>query len=128
MRETCQRATGRFFPDLGSFSAVVPGSVPKLSLFPLSAPPRIVLDPESRGGMRSMGSSTGREASTDPSSWGRCPLYGRSSIRRSNPFARSLAGQMRAHDDRKDLLAGIDLILRGTGSPRRIQIEAVSDR
>src|ERR1700677_4248465 len=36
------------------------------------------------------------------------------------PFARSVAGQMRAHDDRKDFLAGIDLILRGIGSPHRI--------
>jgi AcrR family transcriptional regulator len=36
------------------------------------------------------------------------------------PFARSLAAQMRAHDDRKDFLAGIDLILRGIDSPRRI--------
>jgi AcrR family transcriptional regulator len=35
------------------------------------------------------------------------------------PFARSLAGQMRAHDDREDFLAGIDLILRGTSSPHR---------
>jgi AcrR family transcriptional regulator len=35
------------------------------------------------------------------------------------PFARSLAGQLRAHDDRKDFLAGIDLILRGIDSPRR---------
>jgi AcrR family transcriptional regulator len=35
------------------------------------------------------------------------------------PFARSLAGQLRSHDDRKDFLAGIDLILRGIGSPRR---------
>ncbi len=35
------------------------------------------------------------------------------------PFARSMAGQMGAHDDRKDFLAGIDLILRGIGSPRR---------
>src|SRR5580692_137277 len=35
------------------------------------------------------------------------------------PFARSLAAQMRAHDDRKDFLAGIDLILRGIGSPHR---------
>ena len=33
------------------------------------------------------------------------------------PFARSLAGQLRSHDDRKDFLAGIDLILRGIGSP-----------
>ncbi len=29
------------------------------------------------------------------------------------PFARSLAAQLRAHDDRMDFLAGIDLILRG---------------
>ena len=35
------------------------------------------------------------------------------------PFARSLAGQLRAHDDRMDFLAGIDLILRGIDSPRR---------
>jgi AcrR family transcriptional regulator len=35
------------------------------------------------------------------------------------PFARSLAGQLRSHDDRKDFLAGIDLILRGIDSPRR---------
>ena len=35
------------------------------------------------------------------------------------PFARSLAGQLRSHDDRKDFLDGIDLILRGIGSPRR---------
>jgi hypothetical protein len=33
------------------------------------------------------------------------------------PFARSLAAQMRTHDDRKDFLAGIDLILKGIGSP-----------
>jgi hypothetical protein len=31
------------------------------------------------------------------------------------PFARSLAGPIRTHDDRKDFLAGIDLILRGIG-------------
>ena len=36
------------------------------------------------------------------------------------PFARGLAAEMRAHDDRKDFLAGIDLILRGIDSPRRI--------
>jgi AcrR family transcriptional regulator len=36
------------------------------------------------------------------------------------PFARSVAGQMRVHDDRKDFLAGIDLILRGIGSPRQM--------
>jgi AcrR family transcriptional regulator len=35
------------------------------------------------------------------------------------PFARSLAAQMRAHDDRMDFLAGINLILRGIDSPRR---------
>ena len=33
------------------------------------------------------------------------------------PFVRSLAGPMRTHDDRVDFLAGIDLILRGIGSP-----------
>jgi AcrR family transcriptional regulator len=35
------------------------------------------------------------------------------------PFVRSVAGQLRAHDDRVDFLAGIDLILRGIDSPRR---------
>jgi AcrR family transcriptional regulator len=35
------------------------------------------------------------------------------------PFARSVARQMRDHDDRVDFLAGIDLILRGVGPPRR---------
>lgn len=35
------------------------------------------------------------------------------------PFARSVAGQIRDHDDRVDFLAGIDLILRGIGSPQR---------
>jgi AcrR family transcriptional regulator len=34
------------------------------------------------------------------------------------PFARSVAGQLRAHDDRLDFLTGIDLILRGIDSPR----------
>ena len=34
------------------------------------------------------------------------------------PFARSVAGQLRAHDDRVDFLAGIDLILSGIASPR----------
>jgi AcrR family transcriptional regulator len=33
------------------------------------------------------------------------------------PFTRSLAAQLRSHDDRMDFLAGIDLILRGIGSP-----------
>jgi hypothetical protein len=35
------------------------------------------------------------------------------------PFARSLAGQLRAHDDRMDFLAGIDLILKGIKSSLR---------
>jgi AcrR family transcriptional regulator len=35
------------------------------------------------------------------------------------PFARSVAGQLRVHDDRMDFLAGVDLILRGIDSPRR---------
>ena len=35
------------------------------------------------------------------------------------PFTRSVAGQVRAHDDRVDFLTGIDLILRGIDSPRR---------
>jgi AcrR family transcriptional regulator len=35
------------------------------------------------------------------------------------PFVRSAAGQLRAHDDRADFLAGIDLILKGIDSPRR---------
>ena len=35
------------------------------------------------------------------------------------PFTRSVAGQVRAHDDRVDFLAGIDLILRGIDSLRR---------
>ena len=36
------------------------------------------------------------------------------------PFTRSIAGQVRDHDDRMDFLAGIDLILRGIGSQHRI--------
>lgn len=32
------------------------------------------------------------------------------------PFTRSVAGQLRVHDDRVDFLAGIDIILRGIGS------------
>ena len=38
------------------------------------------------------------------------------------PFARSVARQLRTHDDRIDFLAGIDLILKGIESlqPRRI--------
>src|ERR1700744_2940583 len=35
------------------------------------------------------------------------------------PFARSIVGQLRTHDDRADFLAGIDLILRGISSPGR---------
>jgi hypothetical protein len=35
------------------------------------------------------------------------------------PFARSVAGQLRDHDDRVDFLAGIDLILKGIDAPRR---------
>jgi AcrR family transcriptional regulator len=35
------------------------------------------------------------------------------------PFARSVAGQIRDHDDRVDFLAGIDLILRGIDPPQR---------
>ncbi|MCY0915118.1 TetR/AcrR family transcriptional regulator [Massilia antarctica] len=31
------------------------------------------------------------------------------------PFARSMAGQLRIHDDRADFLAGVDLILNGIG-------------
>jgi AcrR family transcriptional regulator len=34
------------------------------------------------------------------------------------PFVRSVAGQLRAHDDRVDFLAGIDLILSGIESSR----------
>jgi len=34
------------------------------------------------------------------------------------PFARSVATQMRAHDDRADFLAGVELILRGIAAPR----------
>lgn len=35
------------------------------------------------------------------------------------PFARSLAGPMRTHDDRADFVAGIDLILRGMKAMER---------
>lgn len=35
------------------------------------------------------------------------------------PFARSVAGQIKDHDDRVDFLAGIDLILKGIDAPRR---------
>jgi AcrR family transcriptional regulator len=34
------------------------------------------------------------------------------------PFARSVAGVLREHDDRVDFITGIDLILKGIGSPR----------
>ena len=39
------------------------------------------------------------------------------------PFARSVAGQMRDHDDRVDFLAGIDLILKGIDPPRRRSLQ-----
>jgi AcrR family transcriptional regulator len=35
------------------------------------------------------------------------------------PFVHSMAGQLPAHDDRKDFLAGIDLILKGIDAARR---------
>jgi AcrR family transcriptional regulator len=35
------------------------------------------------------------------------------------PFTRSVAGKLRAHDDRVDFIAGLDLILKGIGSSRR---------
>ena len=38
--------------------------------------------------------------------------------REEYPFVRSVAGRLRAHDDRMDFLAGINLILRGIGPPR----------
>jgi AcrR family transcriptional regulator len=45
------------------------------------------------------------------------------------PFARSVAGQLRAHDDRMDFLAGIDLILKGIGPPpRRLLSRRTSER
>ena len=34
------------------------------------------------------------------------------------PFAQSIVGQLRAHDDRMDFLAGVDFILKGIGSQR----------
>jgi len=34
------------------------------------------------------------------------------------PFTRSMAGQLPAHDDRVDFLAGVDLILGGLGGLR----------
>lgn len=36
------------------------------------------------------------------------------------PFARSIVGQMRVHDDRVDFLAGIDLILNGIARLRKV--------
>lgn len=43
------------------------------------------------------------------------------------PFARSLAGQLRAHDDRVDFLTGIDLLLSGIVSlPRRSETRRTS--
>ncbi|SDR95691.1 TetR/AcrR family transcriptional regulator [Bradyrhizobium canariense] len=41
------------------------------------------------------------------------------------PFTRSVAGQLRAHDDRMDFLAGIDLILRGIRGLRTDRIDLV---
>jgi AcrR family transcriptional regulator len=38
---------------------------------------------------------------------------------KEHPFARSVAGRMRSHDDRADFLAGINLILAGIESRRR---------
>jgi AcrR family transcriptional regulator len=38
---------------------------------------------------------------------------------RQYPFARSVAGQFREHDDRVDFVSGIDLILKGIDSPQR---------
>jgi len=35
------------------------------------------------------------------------------------PFTRSVAGPFRAHNDRTDFLAGIDLILKGIDALRR---------
>jgi AcrR family transcriptional regulator len=35
------------------------------------------------------------------------------------PFVRSVARELRVHDDRVDFIAGIDLILKGIDSPRR---------
>jgi AcrR family transcriptional regulator len=37
------------------------------------------------------------------------------------PFTRSVAGQVRMHDDRADFLAGIDLILSGISRQRRVR-------
>ena len=37
------------------------------------------------------------------------------------PFARSVAGQIRDHDDRVDFLSGIDLILNGIDAAKRRQ-------
>jgi AcrR family transcriptional regulator len=42
------------------------------------------------------------------------------------PIARSLAGQVRAHDDREDFLAGIDLILDGIRASRTDSARAKS--
>ena len=45
------------------------------------------------------------------------------------PFARSVAGKIRDHDDRVDFLAGIDLILRGIGSESsEAAVDQFSDR
>ena len=47
------------------------------------------------------------------------------------PFTRSVAEQLRDHDDREQFLAGIDLILGGIGSPRpadRLEFGGMPDR
>jgi hypothetical protein len=41
------------------------------------------------------------------------------------PFARSVAGQLRAHDDRMDFLAGINLILGGIRVLRTDRIDRI---
>jgi hypothetical protein len=41
------------------------------------------------------------------------------------PFTRSIAAQLRTHDDRMDFLAGIDLILRGIRGLRTDRIDSM---
>jgi hypothetical protein len=41
------------------------------------------------------------------------------------PFARSIAGPLRTHDDRIDFLAGIDLILAGIRTLQKDLVESV---
>jgi AcrR family transcriptional regulator len=47
---------------------------------------------------------------------------------KEHPFARSLAGRIRNHDDRVDFLAGIDLILAGIESLGRVRVAESKDR